>query len=38
MNYNYTCDECNNAEDSKVKIREHIDNFNDLHIGGYFYT
>ena len=38
LNYNYTCDDCHQGPDSKVKIREHFDNFKDLHLNGNFYT
>lgn len=38
IHYNYTCSECHNGPNSKVRLREHIDNFNDLHVGGNYYT
>jgi hypothetical protein len=38
IHYNYTCDDCHKGGDSKVIIREHIDNLHDLHIGGNYYT
>lgn len=38
IHYNYTCSECHQGPNSKVRLREHIDNFNDLHVGGNYYT
>jgi hypothetical protein len=38
LHYNYSCPECHQGEQSKVRIREHFDNFQDLHMGGNFYT
>lgn len=38
MHYNYTCEDCHKGPDSKVRLREHIDNFVDLNVGGNYYT
>ena len=34
MGYNYSCKECNETEQQKVKLREHIDNINPLQVDG----
>lgn len=38
IHYNYTCSDCHQGPNSKVLLREHIDNFNDLNVGGNYYT
>lgn len=38
IHYNFSCDECHQGQNPKVRIREHIDNFNDFHIGANHYV
>jgi len=38
IHYNYSCPDCHQGPDSKVRIREHFDNFKDMEINSNFYT
>ena len=38
VHYNYSCKECHQGPNSKVRLREHIDRMMEAPVGGNFYT